>query len=110
MKAYVGVVLGPGAWTVQTLDRGKRRVLNPRTDVRDHSPTGFAWGYEGSGPAQLALAILCNAVGKERALPLHQDFKRAKIAPLDAEKGWSMTEAEVLAWVAEAEAAAARRA
>ena len=24
----------------------------------DHSPTGFAWGYEGSGPAQLAWALL----------------------------------------------------
>ena len=26
--------------------------------VRSHSPTGPAWGYGGSGPAQLALAIL----------------------------------------------------
>ena len=25
--------------------------------VRNHSPTGPAWGYDGSGPAQLALAI-----------------------------------------------------
>jgi hypothetical protein len=26
--------------------------------VYNHSPDGFAWGYNGSGPAQLALAIL----------------------------------------------------
>ena len=26
--------------------------------VRDHSPTGFNWGYAGSGPADLALNIL----------------------------------------------------
>ena len=26
--------------------------------VYNHSPTGFSWGYGGSGPSQLALAIL----------------------------------------------------
>ena len=26
--------------------------------VRNHSPDGFNWGYCGSGPAQLALAIV----------------------------------------------------
>jgi len=30
--------------------------LNPRLDLYNHSPTGFEWGYGGSGPAQLALA------------------------------------------------------
>lgn len=29
--------------------------------VRNHSPDGFSWGYAGSGPAQLALAILLRA-------------------------------------------------
>jgi len=28
----------------------------PRSDLRNHSPNGFEWGYSGSGPAQLALA------------------------------------------------------
>ena len=34
--------------------------LNRRSSlaVRNHSPTGSAWGYGGSGSAQLALAIL----------------------------------------------------
>ena len=45
-------------------------------DVCNHSPTGFAWGYCGSGPAQLALAILVDATGdKELALRHYQDFK-----------------------------------
>ena len=26
--------------------------------IADHSPDGFQWGYSGSGPAQLAAAIL----------------------------------------------------
>jgi hypothetical protein len=30
--------------------------------TRNHSPDGFAWGYGGSGPAQLALAI-CLKIG-----------------------------------------------
>ena len=31
--------------------------LDSRLDMRNHSPTGFEWGYGGSGPAQLALAL-----------------------------------------------------
>ena len=30
---------------------------------RIHSPDGFAWGYGGSGPSQLALAILDSMTG-----------------------------------------------
>jgi hypothetical protein len=31
-----------------------------RLDIVNHSPTGFAWGYSGSGSAQLAVAILAD--------------------------------------------------
>lgn len=41
--------------------------LNPRHDLWRHSPTGFEWGFGGSGPAQLALALLADAL-VERAL------------------------------------------
>lgn len=40
-----------------------------------HSPTGYAWGYGGSGPADLALNILLRFVGPEEAWIHHQDFK-----------------------------------
>ncbi len=43
--------------------------------VVNHSPTGFAWGYGGSGPAQLALAILLTRTDEETAVRLHQKFK-----------------------------------
>jgi hypothetical protein len=36
----------------------RTRPLELRLDLFNHSPTGFEWGYGGSGPAQLALAIL----------------------------------------------------
>jgi hypothetical protein len=54
-----------------------------RLDLRNHSPTGFDWGYDGSGPAQLALAILADYLQDDRAtLTFYQDFKRSVIANL----------------------------
>lgn len=50
--------------------------LKNRTDLRNHSPAGFNWGYGGSGPAQLALSLLADALGDNWALILYQDFKR----------------------------------
>lgn len=53
-------------------------VLTPEKSiaVRNHSPTGFAWGYAGSGPAQLALAV-CLAMGLDvdHAQQVYQRFK-----------------------------------
>lgn len=48
--------------------------------VYNHSPDGFAWGYGGSGPAQLALAILLTRTDEETAVKLHQDFKADFVA------------------------------
>lgn len=36
--------------------------LHHRTGTHSHSPTGFGWGYTGSGPAETAHAILTDAV------------------------------------------------
>lgn len=38
---------------------GKPTVLHPGPSLllANHSPTGFEWGYLGSGPSQLSLAI-----------------------------------------------------
>lgn len=41
----------------------------------NHSPSGFSWGYGGSGPAQLALAILLRIAPPPIALALYQAFK-----------------------------------
>lgn len=45
----------------------------------NHSPDGFAWGYGGSGPAQLALAICLELIGKHSD---YQSFKWDVIAKL----------------------------
>jgi uncharacterized protein DUF6166 len=69
--------------------------LNARFDLREHSPTGFEWGYEGSGPAQLALAILADHLAEDdRACELYQEFKRRIVARLPR-GGWSLTSQQI---------------
>jgi ribosomal protein S27AE len=66
--------------------------------VWNHSPDGFNWGYEGSGPAQLALAILLAAgIPPDRAVSLHQHFKRTYIAPLPQGLPFVL-DVDVVAW------------
>ena len=74
------------------------RPLAPRLDLTNKSPTGFEWGYGGSGPAQLALALaLCaDALGDdEAALDLFQRFKFRVIGALPRDEPWTLTAAEV---------------
>jgi hypothetical protein len=69
--------------------------LNDRLDLRNHSPTGFDWGFCGSGPAQLALAILADHCDShEEALDLYQRFKWAVIAGLPR-IGWSLNTRQI---------------
>ena len=49
----------------------------------NHSPTGFSWGYGGSGPAQLALAVMMKMLeGNEEYIKDYQKFKFDVIARL----------------------------
>lgn len=100
MKSYVGEREDSGDTTIAVIDREATRKVRPlalRLDLRGHSPTGFEWGYGGSGPAQTALAILADCVGDELALQLYQDFKFKVIAGLG--RKWTITEEEVRAFV-----------
>lgn len=60
------------------------RHLSPAASqkVWNHSPDGFNWGYSGSGPAQLALAILMRYVDAETAQKYYHQFKFGFIATL----------------------------
>lgn len=53
---------------------------NVRQQQAGHSPTGYGWGYGGSGPADLALNILLRFVSPQDAWIYHQDFKWQFIA------------------------------
>lgn len=69
--------------------------LNPRFDLRNHSPSGFEWGYGGEGPAQLALAILADFLDyKHMAIVWYQDFKSAVVAKLPHEN-WVLDEEDI---------------
>ena len=71
------------------------RRLNPRLDLWNHSPTGFEWGYGGSGPAQLALAVLADHFDEDdEAVVLHQEFKRIVVTKLDV-RAWTLTSEQV---------------
>jgi hypothetical protein len=74
-----------------------RRELQPYLSEVNHSPTGYAWGYGGSGPAQLAYAML-REVGltPDEAQRWYQGFKFSVIGALDQKEGFSLTEPEIL--------------
>ena len=101
------------------LEDGRLAANVPQVLVH-HSPTGFAWGYNGSGPADLALNVLhillphgVKARGFEECLvvlneghcstdawSLHQEFKERFIATLPPEGGHVPLEV-INAWIAE---------
>jgi hypothetical protein len=106
-KIYVGVRHSRSKLAeVRVIDpTGDSRRLDLRLDLARHSPTGFEWGYSGSGPAQLALAILADVFSSsatpksfndELAVMLHQEFKRRAIAPLDRERPWRLKEQDII--------------
>ena len=77
------------------------KVLSPARSQRvwNHSPDGFNWGYAGSGPAQLALALLLEAgLDNESASRLHQHFKFDMVQYLP-QQDFSL-EYNVKAWIA----------
>jgi hypothetical protein len=94
-KVYSGKRTPTGC--VVTVDDGKTvKDLDPRLDLVNHSPTGFEFGYTGSGPAQLSLALLADCFGNDddRALELHQWFKNEWVAAQS--RDWQITSNEIL--------------
>lgn len=106
--SYVGIRDREGRASVLVEEREglvvRQTKLDPRRSQKlwNHSPDGFEWGYGGSGPAQLALAILLDALGRgpfvvnsrileacasmeykstaeKLAVRLHQEFKFSRV-------------------------------
>ena len=81
-------------------ETGDSYSLPWRLDLWNHSPTGFNWGYGGSGPAQLALAMLADHLGNDQvAVTLHQKFKWAVITGLRLDEPWELTGLEIDGWL-----------
>jgi hypothetical protein len=92
---YVGMRTAFGTSVIVRTDRGSGN-LQPRLDLVRHCPRGFDWAHTGSGPAQLALALLAHASGSDRfALKHYQVFKQEIVARLPQAK-WELTRDQVL--------------
>lgn len=92
-----------------------RVVTNVQHIVKHHSPTGFEFGYAGSGPADLALNILEHVLLRQGyqgprtkcfdgecfslAYSLHQDFKWQFIAGLDRQEGGKIEYQTIVNWI-----------
>ncbi|HEV8711700.1 MAG TPA: DUF6166 domain-containing protein [Candidatus Binatia bacterium] len=116
MKTYVGVRNDPDPVTVEVHTSSRKRPLR---HIPFHSPSGFEWGFQGSGPADLALSILVDYL-KERppyggwknrlfskwtvhskAWKYHQDFKRDFVAKWSV--AWMLHDQEIDTWLKEQE-------
>ncbi|WP_435182160.1 DUF6166 domain-containing protein [Halorussus sp. AFM4] len=79
---------------------GQERVTPQQSlELANHSPSGFSWGYSGSGPAQLALALLLDYTGDEDvALAHYTEFKNRVVSQLDCshpEGYWRLTGTDI---------------
>jgi len=80
--------------------RKNRTILSPMASrkIRDHSPDGFEWGYGGSGPSQLALALLLDVTGDPViALSHYQRFKFSIVGGWGDR--WEITNLEIRSWI-----------
>lgn len=124
MKIYHGYADSESV-VVEDLSDG---ALNNLTHYVRHSPDGFLWGYEGSGPAELARCLLIDALGSaaweegevNRAgeslngpftvygdisnlvEQLYQSYKSQVIARLDRGTDWTLSQNSILTWVRQA--------
>jgi len=97
-KVYVGRRTKNGKCVVKVNEGSNTRTLPHCRNLRNHS-RGFEWGYGGSGPAQLSLAILADFLkDDEKALRYYQKFKFMMIGGLPQE-GWALPESVVKAAV-----------
>lgn len=109
MKTYYGIPerTEQGGFLVEVIDSVMnaikiQRTLSPAPSQKlyNHSPNGFNWGYGGSGPAQLSLALLLDVTkDEERSLRHYQKFKFQVVASWPTGKPWTYTEEELLHWL-----------
>lgn len=77
------------------------KILSPARSqaIRNHSPDGFAWGYCGSGPAQLSLALLLEFTDEKTAQRFYQDFKQDVIAGIKQDIKFEMDSDFIIDWI-----------
>jgi hypothetical protein len=89
---------GPGGEAVIDVERRSGRRERLRQRIVRHSPTGMAFSYSGSGPADCAATVLALVLPLKEAWRLHQAFKQDVIARIPRDGG-VVELADVRAWV-----------
>jgi len=108
MITYQGTKTNHGMGPQSILRNGRPLSLKASLKIRPHSPAGFNWGYGGSGPAQLALALRYNAThNKQLALDNYQAFKWQFVAHWG--DSWQITDHEILTWLQSTQVAQVRQ-
>jgi hypothetical protein len=97
--AYLGAIEGGVSRLWWQPPGGLPRVPIPA--LRERSPDGPAWGYEGSGPADAAKAILLHATASEQIAEAHHRlFMHAFLRPVDQLRPLTIPAREVRDWLA----------
>jgi hypothetical protein len=78
----------------------QEQITKPLPHLKHHSDT-FAWGYAGSGPADLARSLLSHHMGVTPPNKVYQAFKGQVIAAFDQHAGWVLQVEEMTAWCEE---------
>lgn len=99
MKYYTGKRTNLGPNYIYVIEDGNKKILDPAFSQKlyNHSPDGFNWGYSGSGPAQAALGILLDCVGRDTAFLLYQLFKFEFVAGWG--DGFTISEKRIKNWI-----------
>lgn len=99
MKIYEGITAANGdkeVWVDCQTPGCESYRLPLYLDEVNHSPDGFNWGYGGSGPSQLAYAMLRDLSGdRDFAARHYQDFKWQVICDLP-DKEWQLAESTIM--------------
>jgi hypothetical protein len=95
---YAGKIINDGCGSQLVTKDDNVLMPGPSQQLYNHS-SDFNWGYGGSGPAQLALALLLDVTGDpDLSVKLHQHFKWQVVAGWG--DSWQITSDEVKKWVA----------
>lgn len=78
-------------------DDGIEVIIGPLKHRIYHSPTGFEWGYMGSGPSDLARSILWDYLDQEPTRDLYMEFKEKFVSGWKDE--WEITSKKIQDWI-----------
>lgn len=92
-----------GDWATRRVWVGIKELLPDASQkVYNHSPDGFNWSYGGSGPAQLALAILLDLTHDQRFSVNHYQTFKWEIIALLPKKDFVLPLRDVHRWLKKA--------